>query len=426
MTAGVTRRAPRAVRARARLALAVALGLVMAVALARPAAAERPQVVIEGDDAAVVREVAKALARKVERTDDREVAVAFIAIAVTPTGKAARKAKRLTATVTVLQATDGAELGRMVVTERRARLARAVGKAAWPRLGKAITAAAPRAPTPAPAVVVAPPPTPPPTDELDRAPAGGGREAGEGVAGVGATATVRGAGRARFAISVDERPFWRRLRWNDDLDQVLRRYDLAANAVGVTFTARPGAGAPGAFVALGGELAVGVNGSRTSDGTEYPTAASEWTAALGYALTIRRVEVAAAVAYGEQRFAIDDEMASGGELVPDVTYRFARGGVDGRVPLDPRWTLVVRGGWRHLLGTGDLGGDAWFPRLTGAGLDGSLGAQVRLTRWLGAYARAEVRHYFFAMNPEPGDAVIAGGAVDTFLGGAIGLAVSVP
>ncbi|MCL4227463.1 MAG: hypothetical protein KJZ91_23625 [Myxococcales bacterium] len=421
------RRAPGWRSARARLAIAVALGLVLGGALARPAAAERPPVVIEGDDAAAVREVAKALARKVERTDDREVAVAFIEIAVTPTGKAARKAKRLTATVTVVQATDGAELGRMVVTEKRARLARAVGKAAWPRLGKAITAAAPRAPAPAPAVVVAPPPAPPPTDELDRAPAGGGREAGgEGVAGVGATATVRGAGRARFAITVDERPFWRRLRWNDDLDQVLRRYDLAANAVGVTFTARPLVGAPGAFVALGGELAVGVNGSRTSDGTEYPTAASEWTAALGYALTIRRVEVAAAVAYGEQRFAIDDEMASGGELVPDVTYRFARGGLDGRVPLAPRWTLVVRGGWRHLLGTGDLGGDAWFPRLTGAGLDGSLGAQVRLTRWLGAYARAEVRHYFFAMNPEPGDAVIAGGAVDTFLGGAIGLAVSVP
>ncbi|KAB2899572.1 MAG: hypothetical protein F9K40_10150 [Kofleriaceae bacterium] len=88
-----------------------------------------------------------------------------------------------------------------------------------------------------------------------------------------------------------------------------------------------------------------------------------------------------------------------------------------------KWTLLVRGGWRHLLGVGEL--EDWFPRQTGNGLDASVGAAIGLTRWLGAYARAEVRHYFFAMNPEPGDENIAGGAVDTFLGGSIGLAVSI-
>src|SRR5205085_6815611 len=53
------------------------------------------------------------------------------------------------------------------------------------------------------------------------------------------TVDVVRVARARWMVSVDERPFYRRLRWNDDLNQVLRRYDLAANAVGVGVGVRP-------------------------------------------------------------------------------------------------------------------------------------------------------------------------------------------
>jgi hypothetical protein len=88
-----------------------------------------------------------------------------------------------------------------------------------------------------------------------------------------------------------------------------------------------------------------------------------------------------------------------------------------------RWTLLARGGWRHLLGTGEM--TDWFPRATGNGLDASAGAGYAITKWLGAYARADLRHYFFAMNPEPGDERVAGGAVDSFIGGAVGIAVSI-
>ncbi|HUQ08508.1 MAG TPA: hypothetical protein VM261_38720, partial [Kofleriaceae bacterium] len=126
-------------------------------------------------------------------------------------------------------------------------------------------------------------------------------------------------------------------------------------------------------------------------------------------------------AFGQQAFSIDDEQMVE-ELVPDVTYRYARGGLDLAVPRG-RWTWMARGGWRQLVSVGEL--KDWFPRTTGNGLDASLGAGLRVTRWLSAYARADVRHYFFAMNPEPGDERVAGGAVDTFLGGAVGLAVTI-
>lgn len=226
----------------------------------------------------------------------------------------------------------------------------------------------------------------------------------------------------RFIVSVSERPFYRRLRWNDDLDQVLRRYDLAANAVGVSVGVRPVGGVKGLWVGVDGELVVGVKGSRTTDGTEYGTSGSEVVAGVGYGVRVAGADLAVSAAYGEQRFSIDDEMMIE-ELVPDVTYRYARGGLDARVPMGGRWTLLARGGWRQLIDVGEM--KEWFPRQSGNGIDASVGAGVRITKWLGAYARADVRHYFFAMNPEPGDEWIAGGAVDLFLGGAIGLAVSI-
>jgi hypothetical protein len=224
----------------------------------------------------------------------------------------------------------------------------------------------------------------------------------------------------RWMVAVEERPFYRRLRWNDDLNQVLRRYDLAANAVGVGVGVRMN----GFVIGASGEVVVGVSGSRTSDGMSYATSSSEVSAGIGYGTRVGGVEVGVSAAYGEHRFAIDDE-AMLEELVPDVTYRWVRGGVEGSRPMGKRWSLMVRGGWRYLLSTGEMSGEAWFPRATGQGVDGAVGVNVRLTTWLGAYARADVRHYFFAMNPEPGDAVIAGGAVDSYLGGAVGFAVSI-
>lgn len=385
--------------------------------------ADKPVVVVTGDDAAVVGAVEKAMKGKVTVVgeSERERATAVVEVTVTPTGKAAKRAKKLTATVTVTQTADGAEVGKMVVKERKAKLPKTVGKQVWKKVGKAVMNAKRRVAADEPVAVAEEPPAPAPTPTPAPAAAPADPSAPIVPSETRAEARVESKDAVRFLVSVSERPFYRRLRWNDDLDDVLRRYDLAANAVGVSVSARPLASAKGLFVGVDGELVVGVNGSRTDDGMSYGTSASELSAALGYSVRIARADVAVSAAYGEQRFAIDDE-AMVQELVPDVTYRWARGGLDAAVPMG-KWTLLVRGGWRHLLGVGEL--EDWFPRQTGNGLDASVGAAIGLTRWLGAYARAEVRHYFFAMNPEPGDENIAGGAVDTFLGGSIGLAVSI-
>ena len=223
-------------------------------------------------------------------------------------------------------------------------------------------------------------------------------------------------------LSIEERPFWRRLRYNDDFDDRLRPSDLVANAVGIGASWRPLENLRNFSVIGRGELAVGVNGSRTSDGTAYSTSSSEWGLGVGFDLGIAAARIGVAVTYGEQRFAIDDDPMM--ELVPDVTYRFARGGIVAAVPLAARWDLTVTAGWRQLLGMGGITDSKWFPRATGAGIDGSAGLGFHVTPWLEVQARLDLRRYFFAMNPEPGDPWIAGGATDQYVGGALGVAVS--
>lgn len=228
----------------------------------------------------------------------------------------------------------------------------------------------------------------------------------------------------QFVIAVEERPFWRRLRYRDDLDARLRPSDLVANAIAVAASYRPLPGLPSFSVQGRGELAVGVNGSRTGDGTAYATSSSEWGLGLGLDIALGSGRLGFAVTYGEQRFSVADD--PGMELLPDVTYRFARAGTSYTLPLGSLISLVASGGYRYLFGAGGLTEAAWFPRATGAGMDVSAGLAVHLTPWLDLHARVDARRYFFAMNPEVGDPWISGGATDDYIGGAIGLAVSPP
>ncbi len=241
----------------------------------------------------------------------------------------------------------------------------------------------------------------------------------------GVRASVSRPQRAQRAIvlTVEERPFWRRLRYNDDIDDRLRPSDLVANAVGIGASLRPLQNLRNVSIVGRGELAVGVNGSRTSDGTAYSTSSSEWSVGVGFDFGIAAARIGVVATYGEQRFSLDDD-AQMMELIPDVTYRFARGGLVVAVPLAASWDLNVSGGYRQLLGMGGMTEEMWFPRASGAGIDGSVGIAYHVTPWLAVQARVDLRRYYFAMNPEPGDPWIAGGATDQYLGGAIGLAVS--
>jgi hypothetical protein len=78
-----------------------------------------------------------------------------------------------------------------------------------------------------------------------------------------------------------------------------------------------------------------------------------------------------------------------------------------------RWfRLDLMAGYLHPFSFGELGGDDWFPRVRGGGVDGRVvtafvtpsGVEVRVV--------GELRRMFMDMRSEPGDAWVAGGAVD--------------
>jgi hypothetical protein len=314
----------------------------------------------------------------------------------------------------VYQGSNGAELGRTEVKAAKFLVGKKLAPEVMAKLGDKVA----KASAPAGGASVA---------AVDTAPSSSSSStsgsASASTTGVTASASRPQRAQRTIVISVEERPFWRRLRYNDDIDERLRPSDLVANAVGIGGSWRPLQNLRNFSIVGRGELAVGVNGSRTSDGTAYSTSSSEWNLGVGFDVGIAGARVGVVATYGEQRFSLDDD-AQMMELIPDVTYRFARGGLVVGVPLATRWDFNLTAGWRQLFGMGGMTEALWFPRAEGAGIDGSAGIAFHVTPWLNIEARVDLRRYFFAMNPEPGDPVIAGGATDQYLGGAIGLAVS--
>lgn len=71
-----------------------------------------------------------------------------------------------------------------------------------------------------------------------------------------------------------------------------------------------------------------------------------------------------------------------------------------------------------------LGSAAWFPRITGAGVEAHAGATWRARGPVSVHARADLRRYFFDVNPEVGDPYIVGGAVDQYLALVLGLSLA--
>lgn len=366
-------------------------------------ASQKPRIAVIGDST-LAPAVAKALDGRFEivsaESGDPKVVAAkhsLHAVVVVSSGS--------TSTAIAYQGSDGAELARAEIKGGKFVAAKKLGPEAADKLSPKIASA--QAPS---------------ADAVAAAESSASAPSGSASTEHGLVARVEPPSRRDIVIAVEERPFWRRLRYNDDFNDRLRPSDLVANAVGVSASYRPIQGFRPFSVIGRGELAVGVNGSRTTDGTAYATHSSEWGLGVGLDVGIRSARIGIAATYGEQRFAIEDDPVM--ELVPDVTYRFARGGLAFAMPLAPKFTLLATGGYRYLLGMGGLTESTWFPRATGAGLDISAGVAFHVTAWLDVQARIDTRRYFFAMNPEIGDPWIAGGATDDYIGGAIGLAIS--
>ena len=104
---------------------------------------------------------------------------------------------------------------------------------------------------------------------------------------------------------------------------------------------------------------------------------------------------------------------------PDVNYVSLRGGVDARIPFW-RMALLLDAGYDGALSAG-----AVYDRFTGStvgGLDFGAGFAILIASGFEARLTGHYTRYFYSFDPVPGNAYVAGGALDELLGIGIGVA----
>jgi hypothetical protein len=114
--------------------------------------------------------------------------------------------------------------------------------------------------------------------------------------------------------------------------------------------------------------------------------------------------------YGGNDFKFDQPLGGGAAQLPSVAYRFLRAGGDVRLAFLSRFSAFAGGSYMDMLSTGYTA--ALFPRESVGGVEAHLGASLRLAkRWEVSLAASYTR-VFYSVNPVPGDASVAGGALD--------------
>ena len=105
--------------------------------------------------------------------------------------------------------------------------------------------------------------------------------------------------------------------------------------------------------------------------------------------------------------------------VPSVTYAALRGGVDARIPFW-RMALLLDFGYDGALSAGAV--HDRFRDSTVGGIDLGVGLALALGAGFELRLRSHYTRYFYKFHPKLGDAYVAGGALDEFLGFGLGVA----
>ncbi|MGO8993719.1 MAG: hypothetical protein ACLQVI_10345 [Polyangiaceae bacterium] len=117
-----------------------------------------------------------------------------------------------------------------------------------------------------------------------------------------------------------------------------------------------------------------------------------------------------AVGFGGDDFLFDQSLAGTAAALPSVSYRFVRAGGDLRASFLSAFTAFGGGSYLDLLSTGYVGD--LFPRQSVGGVEGHLGASYAIARSFELSVSGSYSRFFYSFNPVPGDANVAGGALD--------------
>jgi hypothetical protein len=222
-------------------------------------------------------------------------------------------------------------------------------------------------------------------------------------------------GQELFQVAVGMEAGERRFEYNDGLTPNLRTYRLnAAPLVVAQGEVYPLGGAralePG--ITLGYGRAVGLRSGLSESGP----LSTEWSRLyVGGKLRLRTGDEGSPIvsltgAYGEELFAMDGSPTAS---LPAVDYRFVRASADARFPIG-RAALFANAGYLFVLSAGDVANR--FSKSNVGGVLAEIGGAFTLVTSLEARLSASYRRFFYSMQPTPGDAYVAGGALDELAG----------
>lgn len=375
--------------------IAFAMFLLPSIALA-----EQPIVVedFQGPSSGAVRtQVVRAIDRSPDLVvaDDGETIVS---------GRVVRAGRRWRARITA-RTTDGETIATRGFTARRVGALTGIVRS-WvhEELVPALAGGAPSAPEPVPVARVEAREAPRP--EPERAPA---RE----------EATLPPPIAIGAGLSVVHRSF----TYNDDVFEALRPYELpAAPMLHASLEWFPGAHADlgimrGLSIIAEGELALGVESEEGAQrfGTDLYSvhAGARWLLDVD--------DVAFRIDAGYRAFVFAIHTAADGQTraeLPNVEIHAIRAGAAFRWDIGVGLFFTGQAAYLQPLALGEIASAAWFPRATAGGVEGDLGMGLRVDdvelRSVFAF-----RRFFYDMHSEPGDARVAGGAVDEYLSGAL-------
>lgn len=223
-------------------------------------------------------------------------------------------------------------------------------------------------------------------------------------------------GKELFDVAVGAELGMRHFAYTDALTTNLRDYQLGAAPALVA------GGAVYPFLDVNAPLLrnLGIVGSfgeamalrsRSSDASSMGTRWERWYGGGRLRLRAGSVVVGLSGGYGSESFTFDSTDPA--TNYPAASYRFVRGGGDVRVPIG-RFAVTAEGAYLDVLSAGDLA--ARFPHATVNGVDLALGGVVVIGGGVEARLGASYRRFFYAMNPRPGEAFVAGGALDELWG----------
>jgi len=228
-------------------------------------------------------------------------------------------------------------------------------------------------------------------------------------------------GQALFVLSGGVDVLFRQFEYNQPITKNLRAYKVnGAPGFSVDLQLFPLASIGGALGGIGLEASYGqavALQSAPASGQKIGTTWNRFLVGLRYRIRFGDKGgygyVAPIAGFGGENFVFSDPGGTLAKEVPAVKYTFIKAGLDARIPLGPVAVMAGAGWLFASSGGSDLETvGSRFPHHKVNGVDANLGLGVGLAKGLEARLTYRYTRFFYTMNPEPGEAYIAGGALD--------------